>query len=293
MCHKFILASVGGIAIASSAFAAEPLPAPPPPFTWSGVYLGGQIGYAWGSDNVSWSGTDEFLNVGGGSFGEGPQGVIGGAHVGYNLQPTSWFSWLVFGVEASVDGTSLSKSIGVPLADSAGVTGSLTASANAPVQGSFRGRLGIAFDRVLLYGTGGVAVTSINTSYVDTTGFFTGVPGTSATISATRAGFTAGGGIEYAVTDNWSVQAEYRYSNFGHTTDFPFSNPNAPVGLPPNGFFAVEHHLTENQVQVGVNYRFDMMVPGPAVASGPAVPPGPAFAPAPAVVTPAGPGPKS
>ena len=295
MRKQFVLGTVGAIAITGSAFAAEPAPPPPPVpvFTWSGVYLGGQIGYAWGNDNVSWSGTDNLLNLASGSFGEGPQGVIGGAHVGYNLQPNSWFSWLVFGIEASIDGTSLSKSVGVPLADSAGVTGSLTASSNASVQGSVRGRLGIAFDRVLLYGTGGVAVTNINRSYVDTTGFFTGVPGTGATISNTRAGFTAGGGIEYAVTDNWSVQAEYRYSNFGHTTDYPFSNPNAPVGLPANGFFAVPHHLTENQVQAGFNYRFDMMVPGPAVASGPAVPPGPAFAPTPAFVTPPGPGPKS
>jgi len=100
-----------------------------------------------------------------------------------------------------VDGTSLRKTVVVPLADIAGGTfGSMTATSNAGVQGSVRGRLGIAFDRALLYGTGGVAITSFNTSYFDTTGFFTGVPGTNATISNTRAGFTFGGGIEYAVT---------------------------------------------------------------------------------------------
>ncbi|MGB6697747.1 MAG: hypothetical protein WBE80_03270, partial [Methylocella sp.] len=72
---------------------------------------------------------------------------------------------------------------------------------------------------------------------------------------------------------------------------FPFANPNAIVQLPAGGFFSVPHHLTENQVQVGLSYRFDMMVPGPVVASGPAVPPEPAAAPAPAFVTPPGPGP--
>jgi outer membrane immunogenic protein len=260
MCHKFILASVGAIAIGGSAFAAD-LTSPPPPvpvFTWSGVYLGGQIGYAWDTDNVSFSGTDNALNLANGSFGEGPQGDIGGAHVGYNLQTNRW----VLGLEGSVDGTSLRKTVVVPLADFA-QTGSLTASANAGVQGSVRGRIGIAWDRVLLYGTGGVALTSFNTSYTDTTGFFTGVPGTNATISVTRAGYTFGGGIEYAVTDNWSVPAEYRYSNFGHTNDSPFSNPNAIVGLPNGGFFAAQHYLTENQVQVGFSYRFDMMVPPP------------------------------
>ena len=85
---------------------------------------------------------------------------------------------------------------------------------------------------LLLYGTGGVAITSFNTSYFDTTGFFTGVPGTNATISNTRAGITFGGGVEYAVTDNWSVQAEYRYSKFGHTSDYPLRQSQRLV-LPP------------------------------------------------------------
>ena len=285
MCKQFLLASAGAIAIAGSAFAAEPapIPPPPPPFTWSGVYLGGQIGYAWGKDNVSWSGTANDLDLAGGKFGEGPQGVIGGAHLGWNIQPNHWF---VFGIEASVDGAGLNKSVVVPMADFAQDTfGSLTASAKAGVQGSVRGRLGIAFDRLLLYGTGGVAVTSYNTSYYDTTGFFTGFPGTNDTISVTRAGFTAGGGIEYAITDNWSVRAEYRYSNFGHVTDYPFSNPNAfvsfnqnaPFPAPAGGFVVARHNPDQSQVQVGFSYRFDMMVPPPP-GSAP-VPPGPPAAP--------------
>jgi outer membrane immunogenic protein len=291
MCRLFILVSGGAIAISGSAFAAE-LPPPPPPvpvFTWSGVYVGGQVGYAWGTDNVSWSGTAFNLDPAAGSFAEGPQGVIGGARIGYNLQPaTPAWSWLVLGIEASVDGTSLSKNVSVPLADFAGVTfGSLAASSNAAVQGSVRGRLGIAFGPVLVFGTGGVAVTSFNTTYVDTTGFFTGVPGTNETISLTRSGYTVGGGIEYAVTDHWSVQAEYRYSDFGHTSDYPFTNPSAVVGLPAGGYFLAQHHLTESQVQVGFAYRFDMMVPPPPPAPGlaPAAAPGPAVVPeAPPVV---------
>ena len=120
MYGKFVLISVGTIAMGGSAFAADPSPPPPPVpvFTWSGVYLGGQIGYAWDTDNVSFSGTAANLNLASGSFGEGPKGVIGGARVGYNLQPNSWWSWLVFGGEASVDGTSLRKPVGVPLNDS-------------------------------------------------------------------------------------------------------------------------------------------------------------------------------
>jgi outer membrane immunogenic protein len=211
--------------------------------------------------------------------------VIGGGHVGYNLQ---YNRWLVLGIEGSVDGTSLSHTVAVPVNDVFGDTpGSITARSEVNVQGSVRGRIGIAFDRALIYGTGGVTLTGFNTTIVDTTGFFTGVPGTNATFSNTRAGWTAGGGIEYAVTDNWWVRAEYRYSNFGNTTDFPFAG-----ALPfADSFVSLRHHLTENQVQAGLSYRFDWTVPGPAVAYGPAVPPGPVAAPAPAFVTPPGPGP--
>jgi outer membrane immunogenic protein len=265
MSKKASLACAGAFAaaatLAGSAFAAD-LALPPPPvpiFTWTGLYVGGQIGYAWGQDPVTWSGISEDDELAGGTFSHTPQGVIGGAHVGYNLQ---YNQWAVFGVEGSVDGTSLSKTLAVPVNDIMGDTpGSITSTSQANVQGSLRGRLGIAFDRALIYGTGGVAFTGFNTTIVDTTGFFTGVPGTNATFSNTRAGWTAGGGIEYAITDNWWVRAEYRYSNFGHTTDFPFTGQ-----LPfADSFVFLQHHLTENQVQVGFSYRFDWTAPPAAV----------------------------
>ena len=163
------------------------------------------------------------------------------------------------------------KLLSVPLADFAGDTfGSMTASSNAGVQGSVRGRLGIAFDRLLLYGTGGVAITSFNTTYFDTTGFFTGVPGTNTTISNTRAGFTFGGGVEYAVTDNWSVQAEYRYSKFGHIIGLSVRQSEQLCAPIRAAIVVAQHYLNESQVQVGFSYRFDMMVPPPPP---PAVPP--------------------
>ena len=72
--------------------------------------------------------------------------------------------------------------------------GSTTSASQANVQGSIRGRLS-TWDRALIYGTAGVAFTGFNTTIVDTTGFFTGVPGTNATFSNTRAGWTAGGAL--------------------------------------------------------------------------------------------------
>ena len=266
MSYKASMACAGAIAAAATlsgtAFAAEPAPIPPPPvpiFTWTGLYVGGQIGYAWGRDPVTWSGISNDDELAGGTFSQTPQGVIGGAHVGYNLQ---YNRWLVLGIEGSVDGTSFSHTLAVPVNDVfVDTPGSIRARSEGNVQGSVRGRIGIAFDRALIYGTGGVALAGFNTTIVDTTGFFTGVPGTNATFSNTRAGWTAGGGIEYAVTDNWWVRAEYRYSNFGNTTDFPFAG-----SLPfADSFVSLRHHLTENQVQAGFSYRFDWTVPQPVV----------------------------
>jgi outer membrane immunogenic protein len=267
MYRKILLASVGAIALSgSAAFAADlpyrgppPVYVPPPPiFTWTGIYIGGQIGYAWGNDNVRWSGTSNDGEAAFGTFSSNPQGVIGGAHVGYNLQINQW----VLGLEGTVDGTSLSRTVVVPVDDVFGDTpGSFTATSRADIQGSIRGRVGIAWDRALLYATGGVAFSGFNNSITDTTGFVAPA-GTSASFSNTRVGWTVGGGIEYAVTNNWSVRAEYRYSDFGHFTDFPF----AGALLIPGTVFSATRHLTENQVQVGFSYKFDTWAPYPVVA---------------------------
>jgi outer membrane immunogenic protein len=197
MSYKASMACAGVIAatatLAGTAFAAEPPPPPPPAptFTWNGLYVGAQIGYAWGRDPVSWSGISNDDELAGGTFSHTPQGVIGGAHVGYNLQ---YNQRLVLGLEGSVDGTSLSHTVVVPVNDFVGdAPGNITATSRADVQGSLRGRIGIAFDRILIYGTGGVAITGFNTTLVDTTGFFTGVPGTNATFSNTRAGWLQAG----------------------------------------------------------------------------------------------------
>jgi outer membrane immunogenic protein len=92
--------------------------------------------------------------------------------------------------------------------------------------------------------------------------------GTSFPCGAPNSSWTAGGGIEYAVTGNWWVRAEYRYSNFGNTTDFPFAG-----ALPfADSFVSLRHHLTENQVQAGLSYRFDWTAPQPVVPFGARLP---------------------
>ena len=99
MSYKASLACAGAFAaaatLAGSAFAAEPAPAPPPPppFTWTGIYLGGQIGYAWGNDDIFYNAYDPLTGVvfNPSAFNvpivsSSPSGVIGGAHIGFNYQ---------------------------------------------------------------------------------------------------------------------------------------------------------------------------------------------------------------
>jgi outer membrane immunogenic protein len=237
MIRKFLMASTAVVALTGSAFAADlpsrrapPVYAPPVPiFTWTGIYVGGHIGYAWGKDSAY---DQTFVGL---PYSTSPSGVIGGAHVGYNWQVSQW----VFGLEGDIDGTSLSKSVFV---------GTSSASVRSDIQGSIRGRVGIAWDRVLIFATGGGAFANFKTSY--------SVPGVSyQSFSKTRAGWTVGGGIEYAVTNNWSVRAEYRYSDFGRSNDWLISNQS------------YRHSITEHQVKVGFSYKFDLLPPpGPVVA---------------------------
>jgi outer membrane immunogenic protein len=277
MLRKLLMASVGAVALAGSAFAADlPSPVyltPAPIFTSTGVYLGGQIGYAWTNQNVAYG--DAGTTVGGFplayfdnyNVANNANGVIGGAHVGYNLQINQW----VLGLEGDVDGSSISKTVSVsPFSNYYADNIPTTFHSNLGIQGSIRGRVGIAWDRALLYATGGVAFggfnSSVSTVYTNPLGILANFPfaGTDS-FSQTRVGWTVGGGVEYAVTDNWSVRAEYRYTDFGHTTNFlvnafPVYPGDVSVGA------GLHRHLAENRVQVGFSYKFNIFQPAPVVA---------------------------
>ncbi len=262
MFRKFLLASVYALFLTgSAAFAADlgypPPPAylPPPLFTWSGVFVGGQLGYAWGIGNFNDLGFDPVTGASiSGTIGGTPNGVIGGAHIGYQYQ----FNQLVLGLQGSLDGTSMANTVVAtfPLA----FRGSnLTAQTTGDVRGSIRGKAGIALDRALIYGTAGVTFGGFKTILSLTA---PNVPiFATATASSTRTGWTAGGGVEYAVTNNWWIFAEYRFTDFG-TLQSNFLATDLPTGAFING----ERHLQENQVQAGFSYRFDTYAPVPVIA---------------------------
>jgi len=146
----------------------------------------------------------------------------------------------------------------------------VTVHSTADVQGSIRGKFGFAWDRVLIYGTGGIAFGGFSSNL-----FLNGL--TPATVpfpvanrffSENRVGWTAGGGIQYALFDNWWVFVEYRYSDFGSFNNTLF-NAISPGGN-KLGFGFVNNnnpHFRENQVQAGFSYRFNLLPPPPPIVA--------------------------
>jgi outer membrane immunogenic protein len=126
-----------------------------------------------------------------------------------------------------------------------------------------RGRLGVSFDRLLIYGTGGLAVGRLKSSTSVSFGtdqFF--LPGFTfvGSDTLTRIGWAAGVGAEWAITDNWSVKAEYLHLDFG---SFSYLSPctNAvctafqPLGGPQFAW-QTDIRARENIVRFGASYRF-------------------------------------
>ncbi len=250
---KTVGAAVALALLSTSAFAADLpsrrappvyIPPPIPVFSWTGLYIGAQAGYEFGRSSAATSaGLTNSSN---------PDGVIGGAHIGY-LFSTQSLPFLgagagilgtggVFGIEGDVDGSNYKSSY---------TLGALTNSSRQDIQGSVRGRLGIAVDRVLFYATGGAAFGGLQNNYFSALG--------TDSFSHTRVGYTVGGGVEYAVTNNVSVRAEYRYTDFGTVNDTLVNSTAIAT--------SVRHRETDNRVQAGISYKFDTFSPiAPVVA---------------------------
>jgi outer membrane immunogenic protein len=94
--------------------------------------------------------------------------------------------------------------------------------------------------------------------YLTAGGAFTDIkPSTGALTfgGGTEPGWTAGGGVEYAMTDNWTAKIEYLYASFQKTT---CNTSSCSIGIPPivTGVAPATVGLTENMVRAGVNYKF-------------------------------------
>ena len=216
-----------------SAQAADLPPAPPMPtkapiayapkvFDWTGIYIGGHLGG--GFSQSSWS--DPITGIGNGTFNN--FGFLGGGQIGANVQ----FNRLVLGLEGDFSWTSLKASS----RDSIGEA----ISTNVPWTSTITGRVGAAFDRLLIYGKGGFALAQDQSALTD-------LGGNAATNSFVRKGWTVGAGIEYALDDHWSAKIEYDYLGFGSQT-MSFTTPLETVGSNAS--------LNVQEIKAGINFRF-------------------------------------
>lgn len=227
---RSLLVVATALAFGSGAFAAD-LPFPTAPtayvpttnsyYDWGGIYVGANGGFGFGNSNWTSNGFST------GSF--PAEGFLIGGTVGANFQGGPW----IFGLEADADYNSISGSISN--AGCAAIAPGPTCQTSAPWFGLGRLRAGYAFDRVLLYGTGGLALGDNRAS------------SGGAVQSSLEIGWTAGIGLEVAVTGNWTGKIEYLYVTFPEGLPCPISC------FSPAGSVA----LNENLIRIGINYKFN------------------------------------
>ena len=174
---------------------------------WTGFYIGAMGGYA--KENA-----DNFALSGG----------FAGGTAGYNWQTGN----VVLGLEADGAWADVGATVGIP--------GLASVDYTIRSMGTVRGRIGYAFDQVLLYGTGGYAWSDNRLSAT--------LRGLSASDSQFHSGWTVGAGVEVMFAPKWSVKAEYLYRSFEGQTYSTVAG-RVPVGT-----------INLNSVQVGVNYHF-------------------------------------
>jgi outer membrane immunogenic protein len=208
-----------------SAFAADmPVKAPAAAiFDWGGFYLGGNVGYA-GDGRVLLNDPNE--TVANYKFNT-KSGFLGGGQLGYNWRIAN----LLVGFEGDLGYLGLHQTFFFP----PGAGFQLSDKIRSGLNGDITGRLGVVFDRLLVYGKGGAAFYT-NSKIND--------PGEAATTSGNMTGWTAGGGFEYEIAPRWSVKAEYMYLDV-----------NGKMMLPTDGD-RFRNHLTAQTAKIGLNYFF-------------------------------------
>ena len=212
---RTLFASAIAVAVVSPALAAD-LPSAPPPqapavyvpaappvYNWSGFYIGANAGGSWFSQSNStftWSVTGATST--GQSFND--SGFAAGGQLGANFQSGQF----VFGIEGDADYLSNKASVTVAT-DFSGLAGSSnTHTYTSDFLSTVRGRLGFAWDRALIYGTGGLAMADYQIQRMQN-GAGLAPAGNSQTVSDFRIGWAAGAGVEYAFSDMITGRVEY------------------------------------------------------------------------------------
>ena len=199
---------------------------------WSGIYAGVHAGYGWGDRD--WDDDAGFFDDE--AFRYDLDGAILGAQIGFNFQVNN----LVFGIEADGSWSDAHDTVTEPF-----FLGGTTAKAEVEGLATIRGRVRYAWDRFLVYGTGGVAFTKVDTD-VDSSFF---IFSASDSDKASHTGWVAGAGIEGMITEHISLKAEYLHADFGKEN---FEYFDGSIIFESEG----KADLDMDIVRVGVNWHF-------------------------------------
>jgi outer membrane immunogenic protein len=230
-----------GAGLAADLGVKAPVNAAKPYYNWTGCYVGGFVGWAAAND---WTNTDvntplfNSTGINPFNFSLGNAGT-GGGTLGCNWQASSW---LVLGIEGEGGYLTVAQGASPTLIVPPGFS---TLSDSAKVGGNgyglIAGRVGVAFDRLLIYSKLGVAFYDTSATVTDSN-----VPGFVATGSKSQAPFAVGVGGEYAIWDHWSGKAEYVW--FDHGSSFNVCGQG--------GACFKQDPSTVQTFKVGLNYKF-------------------------------------
>ncbi|MDZ4792605.1 MAG: outer membrane beta-barrel protein [Hyphomicrobiales bacterium] len=264
------LSSVSATQAADISFKDPPVSEVPAPVSWSGPYVGISLGGAQGDTDIT-----DIFDYNGDPKAENSisaSGFTGGAQLGYNFQTGAF----VYGVEAGIGYIDLSGSKTAELPNPTGDSLndiSATYSVSGDLYGDLTARVGYAVDNLLVYVKGGAAVTNADfKAHYDgancvTTGICKGPAGPSTfdfANSETLWGWTAGFGVEYALTNAVSLKAQYQHFDFGGASSkyagdysFPCSGGGWEGTCVSRLFGETGVSTTVDTVTVGVSYRFN------------------------------------
>jgi outer membrane immunogenic protein len=248
---RSVLLSCIACALAVPAVAADLRPAPitkapiapvAAVYDWTGFYFGGNAGGKWGDFNETLVGGATTLGFSGSS----DVSWLAGGQVGYMWQAGQF----VFGVEGDIDATHLRNTFSAVGGGIAPFLAGDTLAVKNDWQASARGRLGYAWDRTLLYVTGGGAWANIKATNTLVAG---ALP---ISLDRTEFGWTVGGGIDYGIAPGWSIGAEYRFTRFDND-----SNNGEAFGTVRGTPVTLRSRLDTNEVTGRVNYHFNWSGP--------------------------------
>jgi outer membrane immunogenic protein len=241
--------SAGPQIISGSKEMKEVAPAPAPECDWTGFYIGVHAGGQWGHSEDR--DLDAFATANfGDEWGYDQSGAVAGAQLGYNWQ----WHWLVLGPEMDLGYMNLDGK-GVSDFDRVNFNSDTPGSTSGDFYATFRGRIGVALGKFLIYGTGGGIVANYETNVDEDCNLF---PCGSIPLHAHKQqfdwGWTGGGGVEFMIGCHWTIKAEYLHFKLddqdfsGNQQDFTFT--------PINQFHFTGIGAEGNIVRGGLNYKF-------------------------------------